>query len=279
MIYIVVPTYNRVEICKHFISDLRKQSFQDFHLVLVDHGKIKTGIEGEKIARIESDVNGWARAVNVGLRFVLEKASEKDSVLIINDDVILTEDYLWNINESVREKPGAILGTCCIDQNTKKNLRVAIRLNRIKAKHIYLYQKRTEDELPNGYIESDVLTGKGTVIPIEVLKKVGIYAEEKLPHYKADHELIWRAKKAGVLVYASTRMRLYTLSDQKKASGNDPLWQTLKFMFTDMRSILRVRDWWCYANLAYSKPYALYFFAVNFLRNTIFMMVDYIRTR
>lgn len=279
MIYIVVPTYNRVETCLHFVEDLNRQTYQDYHLVLVDHGKTKTGIEGEKITRIESDVNGWARAINVGLRHILSVSNEKDSVLIINDDVLLPTDYLFNISESIKEKPGAILGTCCIDQNTKKNLRVAIVLNRLKAKHIYLYQKKTEDELPDGFLESDVLTGKGTVIPVQVLKKIGIYAEDKLPHYKADHELIWRAKNAGVPVYASTIMRLYTLSDQKKASGKEPFFQTVKFMYTDMRSTLRVRDWWNYAVLAYPKPYALYFFCVNFLRNTAGMIIDYIRSR
>lgn len=279
MIYIVVPTYNRINTCLHFVSDLEKQTYQDYHLVLVDHGKIKTGIEGVKITRIESDVNGWARAINVGLSYVLSVAGEKDVVLIINDDVLLPDDYLCNISESIKEKPGAILGTCCVDQNTKKNLRVSIILNRLKAKHIYHYQNMLETELPVGYLESDVLTGKGTVIPISVLNKIGIYAEEKLPHYKADHELIWRAKKAGIQVYTSTRMKLYTLSNQKKASGKEPFGQTVKFMYFDMRSTIRVRDWWNYAMLAYSKPYALYFFCLNFMRNTVGMIIDYVRTR
>ena len=279
MIYIVVPTYNRLETCKSFISDLEKQTYTDYHLVLVDHGKMKTGIEGPKITRIESDVNGWARAVNVGLKCVLNQADNDDVVLIINDDVILPKDYLWNIQESIKEKPDSIIGTCCIDKNTKKALRVAIKLNRIKAKHIYLYQKKDESQLPDGFIESDVLTGKGTVIPVSVLRKIGIYNEEKLPHYKADHELIWRGKKAGIPVYASSIMRLYTLSDQKHASGKEPFIQTVKFLWFDMRSTLKLSDWWNYAFLAYSKPYALYFFCLNFLRNTVGMMIDYFRTR
>lgn len=279
MIYIVVPTYNRIKICLNFVSDLEKQTYQDYHLVLVDHGKMKTGIAGGKITRIESDVNGWARAINIGLRYVLSVANEKDVVLIINDDVLLPDDYLYNISESIKEKNGAILGTCCIDQNTKKSLRVSIILNRLKAKHIYCYKSMLETELPVGYLESDVLTGKGTVIPISVLNKIGTYAEEKLPHYKADHELIWRAKKTGIQVYASTYMKLYTLSDQKKPSGKEPFGQTLKFMYFNMRSTIRVRDWWNYAMLAYSKPYALYFFFLNFMRNTVGMIIDYIRTR
>lgn len=281
MLYIVVPTYNRIEICKKFIGYLEEQTCQDYFLVLVDHGKEKTNIVADKTLVIESEVNGWARAVNVGLRYVLEekKAADNDAVLIINDDVILPKEYLANVQSSLMEKRNAILGTCCIDQNTKKTLRVAIRLNKVKAKHIYQYQKIDEDVLPNGYLESDVLTGKGTVIPVHILRDIGIYAEEKLPHYKADHELIWRAKKHNYEVYASTKIRLYTLSDQKKASGKESLGKTVKFFFSDMRSTINVKDWWNYAKLAYSRPYALYFFILNFVRNTVGMLIDYVRTR
>ena len=282
MIYIVVPTFNRVEICHHFIEDLRKQTYQDYYLVLVDHGKRKADVaDTDKIKVLNSDVNGWAKAVNIGLRYILDNivTQENDHILIINDDVILPIDYLESIVVSCEQKPKAILGTCCIDRNTKKTLRVAIKLNKVKAKHLYLYQNIDENDLPTGYIESDVLTGKGTVIPISIIKDIGIYNEEKLPHYKADHELIWRAKKAGYDVYASTAMKLYTFSDQKTASGKESLKQTIKFFYFDMRSTIKIKDWWNYAVLAYSKPYAIYFFLLNFARNTAGMMIEYIRTR
>ena len=41
MIYIVVPTYNREVICKKFVAMLEKQTFQDYKLILVDHGNIR----------------------------------------------------------------------------------------------------------------------------------------------------------------------------------------------------------------------------------------------
>ena len=279
MIYIVVPTYNRPETCAHFIQDLEEQSFQDYLLVLVDHGARKFVPPGDngKIAYIQSDVNGWARAVNVGLRYVLDRASDEDYVLIINDDVILSKDYLQTVKDSILLKPNAVLGTCCIDQNTNKVLRAAIRLNRLKAKHIYLFQKKDVSEIHDEFLESDVLTGKGTLFPVRMLCDIGIYNEEKLPHYKADHELVWRAKKAGYEVLASTRMQLRTLSDQKRASRRDPFWPTVKFMYFDMRSTMRLKDWWNYAFLAYPAPYALYFFIMNFFYNTVGMLVLFVK--
>lgn len=281
MIYIVVPTYNRVDTCNAFIKYLQSQTYQDYYLVLVDHGKTKTGISGEKITVIESDVNGWARAINIGLNHILslDNVKDDDLILIINDDVILPNDYFENIIRSTQEKPNSILGTCCIDKNTNLTLRVAIKLNKFKAKHIYLYQNIDVDTIEKDYIESDVLTGKGTIIPVSILKKIGVYYEEMLPHYKADHELIWRAKQMGYPVFASTKMRLFTLSDQKTANGKESFIQTVKFLFFDMRSTINVRDWYRYAKLAYKWPYSWYFFVLNFIRNTLGMIVDYIRTK
>lgn len=281
MIYIVVPTYNRVDICKAFVSSLKEQTFQDYQLILIDHGRIKTKIQEEKIITIESNVNGWAKAVNIGLNEILSFNDVKDSdaILIINDDVKLHKGYLESIVRSMKDKPDAILGTCCLDSSSQKTLRVAISLNRIKAKHIYMYQGIIREEIPYEYVESDVLTGKGTVIPYKILKQIGIYNEELLPHYKADHELIWRAKKMGVGVYAAKNMYLWTLSDQKTANGKEALLDTIKFMLFDMKSTINIRDWWNYAKLAYSKPYAVYFWILNFIRNYVGMFVDYIRTK
>ena len=69
---------------------LNQQVFNGYTLVLVDHGQKKTGIkDSEKIKVIFSDVNGWAKAVNVGLRYVLNQdLQDDDCVLIINDDVV-----------------------------------------------------------------------------------------------------------------------------------------------------------------------------------------------
>lgn len=281
MLYIVVPTYNRIDVCNQFISDLSKQTFQNYKLILVDHGKKKTGIvSSEKIEVIESNVNGWARAVNIGLNHILSISKSKDDyVLIINDDVRIEMDYIENIEQSILEMPNTVLGTCCIDKNTNLTLRIAIKLDKLRAKHIYNYYQVNLDEINNTFIESDVLTGKGTVFPLEILRNIGIYDDKRLPHYKSDHELVWRAKKNKYNVFTSKKMKLYTVSDQKQANRKESLKATFKFFMTDMTSIINIKDLWNYADLAYNKPYALYFFVMNFSRNILGMLIQYWRSQ
>lgn len=140
MIYIIIPTYNRVEVCNNFINQLKNQTYQDFKVILIDHGSIKTGIpSSDKITVLQSNVNGWAKAINIGLRFIMDKEKTNDDyVLIINDDVTIENDYLLNVHQSILEKPEAILGTCCINEKNNKTLRVAIKINKLKAKNIYI---------------------------------------------------------------------------------------------------------------------------------------------
>lgn len=283
MLFIIVPTYNRVEICRHFLADLRKQSNQNFELVLVDHGKEKVDVTDSviRIHYIDSDVNGWARAVNVGLRYVLKLSPREGHVLIINDDVLLDESYIQTVYDSISEKPDSVLGTICVDKNTHQTLRVAIRLNRLKGFFTYWYQFIPVKELltQEMFIESDVLTGKGTVFPISMLNDIGIYCEDKLPHYKADHELVWRAKKAGYDVFASTKMQLFTVSDQRTADGKLSFRENIRFLFYDMRSTINIKDLWNFSTLAFKFPYSLYFYLVNLFRNIAGMLITLYRTR
>lgn len=267
MIYIVVPTYNRKNICLNFIKAIENQSYQDYKLILVDHGKNKTGInEKKQLIVLESDVNGWARAINIGLRYVLKNASDEDYVLIINDDVDIQEDYLQSVYNSIRDKPGAIIGSCCINKKNGKTLRVAIKIDKIRAKNRYLYQKTNINEIPKDYIESDLLTGKGTVFPVKVLKNIGIYNEKLLPHYKADHELVWRAKVSGIEIYASKQMILKTFADQKRAVREKTLINNLKFMLFNMLSTYNLVDLYHYSFLCFNKLYGLYYFVINSIR-------------
>lgn len=280
MIYIVVPTFNREEICRNFIQMIKRQTCQDYILVLVDHGSNKVGIKTEKhIKIIESNVNGWAKAINVGLRYVLKVSEAKeDAVLIINDDVILKDDYLECCIKSLHNKPNAILGTCCLDSASKKIMRASIKVDKYKAKNIYCYQGCLLEQIRNEYLESDLLTGKGTLIPIGILKEIGIYAEEKLPHYKADHELIWRAKRKGYSVYVSKEMYLETASGQIQSSAQKSIMENLKFMFIDMRSTMNLKDLKNYSELAYDGIYRIYYFLLNLFRNTIFGSLAVLKT-
>lgn len=280
MLYILVPTYNRVDVCKSFIRQVYEQTDTHFKLIIVDHGQEKVKIDDENIVFIESDVNGWARAVNVGLRYILRNADDIDSsyVLVINDDVELPVDYIERIKRSINENPSSVIGSYCIDINDNKILRGSIKLNKLKAKFMYADKNKTLDQIENKIKDSHVLTGKGVVFPCSLLSKYGIYAEEKLPHYKADHELVWRMHKKGVNVIVSKEMYLYTVSDQMSVDIKMSLLKNYRKLFFKMTSIYNLKDLFKYSILSFGYFYGIYFFVRNFFRYVLFILLKYVRT-
>ena len=48
------------------------------------------------------------------------------------------------------------------------------------------------------YVQSDLLTGRGTLIPITAFKTYGVYDAGRFPHYAADEDFSLTCKKKWV---------------------------------------------------------------------------------
>lgn len=278
MLYIVVPTYNRIEVFYKFIDQLKAQTCQDYILVVVDHGKKKTKYSGKQSYVIESNVNGWSYAINVGIRFVLNdlRALDEDYVLVINDDVLMEENYLSCVYDSIKQRPKSLIGSGCYEWNSGEVLHLNMKHDYGKAGLVYNHQKCTRDLIEKNFYDSDVLKGRGTIIPVFVLKDIGIYNEIKLPHYRADHELAWRAKRKGYDVCVSGTMWLGAILDSPhRIEKNKSFFENYKRIFKDMISVQNTKDLWNYSFCCFRGFYAFYFFMMNHVRNHIFFVLNY----
>ena len=63
-----------------------------------------------------------------------------------------------------------------------------------------------------------VLSGRGTLIPVEAFRRVGLYDQERLPHYGADWEFSRRAQRAGFELLLDYRARVFS---REGATGFD----------------------------------------------------------
>jgi len=54
-----------------------------------------------------------------------------------------------------------------------------------------------------------ILGGRGVVIPCHVFQRIGLFDEEHLPHYLADHDFYLRCRRVGVPMYLASGVRLY----------------------------------------------------------------------
>lgn len=99
LINIIIPNYNGLEHLKTCYSSIKKQSFKDYKIVLVDNnssdGSVKyTKKAFRKSVILELDRNyGFAKAVNEGINFSLA-ASECRYILLLNNDIELEKNFL-----------------------------------------------------------------------------------------------------------------------------------------------------------------------------------------
>lgn len=75
-----------------------------------------------------------------------------------------------------------------------------VHINWLTGKYANMAEGRQyKDILAAGSLihQVDVLPGRGTLIPIEVFQKIGLYDFKRLPHYGADYEFSRRANMYG----------------------------------------------------------------------------------
>ncbi|MCK9604191.1 MAG: glycosyltransferase [Candidatus Omnitrophica bacterium] len=104
---ILIPTYNRRDNLERLFESIRKQSFTAFEVIVSDGGSNDgTGELCQKYNQffrtvfVLQDKTGFVNAVNCAIN-----SAKGDIAIRIDDDVVLTEDWLKNLMAVFRENP------------------------------------------------------------------------------------------------------------------------------------------------------------------------------
>jgi len=216
-LFIVIAVFNRKEITLNCISLLHDQDYQEFNVVVVDDGSSDGTYEAIRTEYPEVHlIKGtgdwwWTKSTNEGIKFAINKGA--DTILILNNDIIFSENYLSKMVNISKHNPKAIIGSLDITKEEPKRIFFS-GVKRIiwwKAKQIK-YHKGYDlyDPTMNGLHKSICLNGRGTIIPVEVFNKIGFLDEERLPQYASDFDLTIRADKAGISTFISWDAVVYS---------------------------------------------------------------------
>ncbi|WP_299017528.1 glycosyltransferase [uncultured Polaribacter sp.] len=268
-LYIVVPTFERFGHINNLIATLEGQTFKNYVLVVVDHGVSKVEkVDNKKLVYLNASSKlWWTGAINVGVNYVLKNFEGINTpILIINDDVsIAKNDYLEGMFEYWSKNQNSLVGSICA---TRSNEIIYCNMiyNFSKAKLLYENKGSNILDLDTNLFYSDVLKGRGTLIASSVFKKIGLFNEKFLPHYKADHEFSYRAKKKGFSLVVLKKALVYSdLDSPNKFDKKRKLYSVLKILF-GIRSTNNLKDLFYYSFLCFTPFYAVYYFVINSLK-------------
>lgn len=278
MIYVIIPVHNRRELTRKCLDSLSMQSYRDFNVVVVDDGSMNgTSIMIEKcfpeVKIIKGDGNlWWTGAINVGIRYTMKIAEQKDYILVLNDDLIVNYDYLEKLLLLAKEKKNALIGSVTTDINNPTVIdNGGSYINWITAKCVKLNNKQKLFSFPENYYQKvSTLTGRGTLIPVRVFKEIGLYNDKHLKQC-GDTELPLRAKKAGYelfISYSAIVKSHLKSSDQINISNKYKIKDLIQYYF-GMRSHMRLKYRFYFALSAKKNPFQfICFLLFDFIRIT-----------
>jgi len=224
MIYIIIPVYNRKKLTKNCLLSLQKQTYKDFIPVVIDDGS--TDGTSEMIKRYFNSFvkllisNGnlwWAGATNLGIKYVLKDAKSDDFILTLNNDLIVEPNYLQELINCYKKYPSSLIGSLTLFKDNPERVVYGGGIwNKLTAKqkrHFKIGGEFKSGNTPE-VLSTDFLPGRGTLIPINVFRTIGLYDNINFPHYAADQDLALRAKKRGYNLYISMKAKVYSIVEE-----------------------------------------------------------------
>lgn len=279
MIYIVIPVHNRREMTRRCLLCLMEQTYRHYKIIVVDDGStdgtsemLQADFPDASVVKGDGNL-WWTEGTNQGVRLAQQLAREQvpamraadgDFVLTLNDDTEVRPDYLQTLIDTEQQYRPCLVGSPSVAVNKPDYLEFAgYRMNLILAggrqmaedfDHSYetLRQRAT-------IVETDSLPGRGTLIPMDVFDKIGLFDSVRYAHYMADVDLSVRAAKAGYKLIISVKSLVY---EYVEATGifvtQRPGWRDFITSFTSIKSPTNLTVRYHFA-IQHSKTKLLYF--------------------
>ncbi len=222
--YILLPVHNRREITQNFIKCLSSQTYQNYHLVLIDDGStdgtdqmVKSQVANLTI--IKGIGNWWwAGGLQQGINWLKSNAvdAQDQLVLMINNDVTFKSDFLETGIRLLQERPNTLLQAqaysssqteLCLDRGLYVNL-----------------HKLTFDQT-RSLAEINCLCTRGLFMRWQDLQRVGDFYPRLLPHYLSDYEFTIRAYRKGLSLTTHPDLQLWL---NEETTGFHPKKEDLK---------------------------------------------------
>ena len=212
-VFILIPAHNNKKEVVELLACLNQQTYKDIEIILVDDGSddgtektVKRDFSGVTV--LKGDGNLWWTGSNVlGVNYILKEASVHDFILLLNNDLVVKNDYIETLVNASAHCGRAITGSVLVDCNNSDFVESGVRLDH----RLDIIANRNKELIDTNEFDFDVdvLPGRGTLMPIEVFKKIENFNQKKLPHYGADYEFSIRAKRAGYKLVVSNRARVF----------------------------------------------------------------------
>jgi GT2 family glycosyltransferase len=253
-VHVVIPVFNRLHFTRACISYLKGQTWKFLNIIVSDGGssdgtvaEIRAEFPDVTVLTTDEEL-WWSGSMALGIDHVLSlNPSPHDFVLMMNNDTILVPDYVERLVSTSLVNDAAV-GGLVVD--SRDHSRVLDAGEYIDWKD-YTFPVKQQIEPGECYCDDvDVLPGRGSIIPLHMIRSAGNVDAAMLPHYLADYEFFYRLKSHGFklgVTYETSIMAHIEETGLVPTQGRSTFRSIWNELFS-RRSMSNVRDHWLFVS-------------------------------
>lgn len=202
-----MPVHNRAKTTARCLAELKKQTFQNYKVLLIDDGSTDGTAElaqNEMPSSVILKGDGnlwWAGSLQKAYDWLAKNVqpNTEDAVLILNDDTVFEETYLEQGLETLAMNPRALVGSVCFGAQSKKLCDAGVYVD--WSKYSFIASRDGKDV--------NCLSTRGLFLRLSDFLKIGEFYPKVLPHYSSDYEYTLRAARMGYKLVIDPKIRLW----------------------------------------------------------------------
>ena len=201
MVFAVIPVFNRMSLTEACINCLSVQTYPHVRIVVVDGGstdgtpeRINRDYPHVEVLQAQKDL-WWGEAMQFGIEYSLRQSRRDDDMLLMmNNDTLIDPDYVATLVRVSQERDAAVVGVIVDSSDPSRVLDAGEFIDWTT----YSFPVKTVREPGETYVDDvDLLSGRGTLIPLTMVRVAGNVNGTRFPHYIADCEFFSRLKRKG----------------------------------------------------------------------------------
>lgn len=213
-VYIILVNYNGSVDTIECIESLKVIEHSNYEIVVVDNNSTD---ENKKLLERYSNIAkiiflddnlGFSGANNKGIEEALK--NNADYILLLNNDTIVEKDFLNVLVETATANNNkcAVTGKINYYYSKDKIWYGGGEISKWKGNAYHLNENRSSDEYGNEFSEVTFITGCMILIPIGVIKNIGLMSEDYFLYFE-DVDFSQKILNAGFKLYYDPKSVIY----------------------------------------------------------------------